>query len=1604
MAEVPEIPKEPLPLHQRSATFGGVLMNTKSKDDDDRGKLKGLRRLSAFRRSSRPSSVAINSKEPDLGSFPGGTRELTYSGDRRASYAFGSAIPMPPPTLMEQRRASYAVGVARTVLPPAPDIFGGPEQLQVAKDRPQSRLGILPTPTQDTFGFPPSEPSSPKEDDDRTPIATQDPNKNALADHLEHFVSSPIDMDPRQSLVRRNTDQQSSTEQDGIRESKLLESVVRHASPPLKDIESRRQSRVGIEPETMHLPLPNMGTVSGAPTPNTEKSDPLLGQSSSGPSDATVLPSVEEPTVSTVKEGKRPARDEIVPSPEPPLPAAGEGVIPTILAERAQQAKQYPVVDRNLSIASRVSESVSPIEPSPEPVANQEGQLEVTDEQNMPVSREISKGSSRPDQGSPSASELVSREVSNVSESSRPDVSPISDEDTEARGILGPAQQLAHGERKADWLDDSDEDDMKTPMEKPQSYLSGTMSIDEMDKEITIEPVSRASTSDSWDQINHEDTLVADGRETREGWHTPAEELEHDDESIEINEAGTASSGHIRQISDIAKFNRESLRLNAEAAAAASAVSASEEPMPNQQSLLQHIATQAEQVQDPVTPQHGRTITREPDIADLRQAATDDEQADEPPPVPPKSPGPAVPARQSPFTERASPSTEQGPRPTGLLSRPAFGNERPLSFQALPRPASGSVPQEQINVPQPQLSSPQQPSQMLSSPRVRPPIPQQRDYSLNTESSQGPVSPDSDSPKSAGLRRTSGPVQPQPPSAHVRQKSIDKLSQPIQQTPLDPQNNQMVSRSVDPRMFQGQGSSRYAFDPTQRTAPSYQPSGVAPASPRTRDSQGLPMGFMRGMSKQPSPGMQQTDTSMNARPPSQPTQRQPMYHGPGPSIEGLEEKKSRMPAFLGGRRPPSSGLDTISPVGSTRTPPSVPGTKFHYLADIERQKAEAAASGKLSKADKKAERNTDKTVERAQSSGELGGGKKKRFSAITGLFGRSGTTGHASPARSPGSVKKLQKINERQTPSPAQSQTYAPAPPLQQQQPQPQQQDFRPQSNQSSIRSRQGPLGAQPRSAYQEQAVQAPRERVEIPPGGFYAPENNGLEPRQGSQGSIPISPQARPFTYGQGQPTVADVEPSTITTYMNGAQRSPPPHKWRGPSQSPPESAAFPGPVRHMSNPPPSNFGMPSTFIPSPAPPPARHASAPGYSQVHGLLRPQHAPRMPSIGEDGRHQERPWAIQLPQGPPDPENDAHRRDSIQYAMMIRQHMAAEQQLQFQNQQQQAAFQAQQAQYYPPPQARGFEGYPNVPAITQPYPNPGPTSGRSQRGRYSELRSSQGPQFTLDPATIARTQLEFQERNRQLEIEAQRLQQQQQQEQRPNSALEEENSLYAPPSRPQTSLSPQETSPPPLPQQYAYPAPHQTLVQPKPQHPQQAYDPQAYEQRTYQQHPSREAVPQATEPYQYPLPTSPHDAVASPVNPAASQMAPPPPPQLAYPHPRQHPTQSQQAPPPQPQQQSYPSEEKSPGGSSGGGGYGGHRNWPSEASIAAPPPPYQSNRESADNRMSVPSETLIQTERRTEELRSQIQQRRAADRGDEDDPPVMHAASYPGMEWEPRWEE
>lgn len=1561
---MPEIPKEPLPVptHQRSATFGGMFAGMRSnKDDEEKSKLKGFRRLSAFRRNSKPDA-GLPSKTAQDDFFPGGfPKGLSYSGDRRASYAFGSTIPMPPATVLEQRRASVAVGAARSVLPPAPDIWGGPEQLaDLQEKRPPSQLGILPSPTRDSFGISRDE-VSPTADDDQTPRATHfDPNETALKNHLADYIPSPIDSEPDfRPPFRRHTSKGSDEQDSEARHSRLIESIVRHASPALKDIESRRQSRVGIEPDAVHLPLPNMGSVSGAPSPNMEKSDPLAGKISTPVTPIEkvappVLPKVEIPKSYSVKEGKMPAREEMMPSPEPPLPPAGAGVIPTSPVDQAEEVKQAATLDRNLSTTSKVSEAVSALEASPERHSEEHKGAIVS----PLVSRAISNASVRPglnevlEQRSP-----VSRELSQMSKNSRPDISPISDEDREARATLGPIQAVTYGERKADWLD-SDDEDMETPMERTQPRVQSSVPVPygQMDKEITIEPLSRASTEDGWDKVSRTETPRGDGTETREGWHTPAEELEHDDDDVEINEAGTASSGHIRQISDIAKLNRESLRVKAEAAAAIRA-SAGHEPLPGDAALLQQSGGQRQPalvVNTALTPP---TLT-EPDTA-VRQTESGAEDEDLPPPVPPKSPGPAVPARQSPFSRQSTaPPLPQGSPSRDHLQRPSFGESRPLSFQMLPRPASGSVPQEQINIIQSQAYPPPQPPAMISPTRARPPIPQQRDYSHEPDSAQSQGSPGGDVSRGAGLRRTSGPVQPPPPSEHVRQKSFDRLSQSMQPAGTFPlQSNAGSSRSVNAERFENHESAQGQFQ---------QPSGGPPQS-QVRDSRALPVGFLKGMSKPPGGPLdqqQQGNRSPQATSPQDP--RMSAYQPSGYRNEGPDDRRVKKSGFFGSLRPTSSGAETALTIDSTQAQPStspVKTTKIHYLSDIERQQSQASANTKLSKADRR--------IERAQSSGELTGGKKKRFSSLTGLFGRSGTTGHAPPSRSSGSGRKLQKISEQKTPSPAQGHAIAP-PPMPQQLRQPPQHPLE--------RSRTGPA-----SAYQEQTGSQPSADFQIPPGGFYAPENNGFGPGPGSGPQSPVS-------YGQNaQPTLPNVTESRAAIYLNGGQHSPPPHRWRPPQPSPPAEPLYQPPQRHMSaatygqSPMQSGpmYGSPNSYTPSP--PPARHASAPSHSQIYGHLRPQHAPRMPSVGEDGRHQERPWAIQLPSGPPDPENDAHRRDSIQYAMMVRQQMA-QQQTMLAQQSPQAAYQAQQVQYMPAPQSQTFHGHGQPPYDTVTYPTQG-----GHHPRYSEIRDSQAPVLTLDPAAIARIKLEAQERARQRDQEAaQRFQQQQAEEialrQRPYTAPDDENSLYAPPTRPQTALSPQQSSPlPPLPSQYMYPPP------------QQQQQSGGYDQRSYLQYPGRDG----NDAQHYPLPTSPIGAIASPINPAAGQMAFPPLPTM--------PTMQQ----PQPGARSpHDPDSKAVG-------FGAHRAYPSEASIVAPPPPYHSPRASADEQMHVPNETLLRTERRTEELRGQIQARRQGEEGpsssqrqpqtnrsrvDDDEPVVMHAASYPGMEWEPRWEE
>ncbi|KAF2104674.1 hypothetical protein NA57DRAFT_51487 [Rhizodiscina lignyota] len=1485
-AGIPDMPKDPFP--QRSVTMPiqvgePELVHASTKETESRAR----RIFSGFRRNSRPNSIAVPSNDtfmvPGLPGHDISIPAIPARGDRRASYAFGSASASGMPDIVLDRRASYAPGQIPPIMPPAPDIFGGPPEKGEEKkeERAMSRLGVLPTPTHDAFNVSHSEPPSPTAEGDADADAA--PNQTIKED-IEH--EPEVFASPQPRIIRTDL---STEDAEDTRHSKLIDSIVRHASPPLQAIESRRQSRV-YETE---LPLPNLGQVSGAPTPRTERGDPLGGSGAASISSARPVTATEE--------------------------------------------SQEPM--------------------SKEPETNE---LEIQ-ESEAPEHEEESLQPEIP------AAPGVQREES---KSSRPDVSPISDEGRESKDAV--TRKVEYGERKAGWLDVSDdEEERDDEKQKREETAQDEVPTGELEKEAEMLAPSRASTVDTWERVSHQDAgSVKDEKEEneeveepqRENWQTPAEEREVELDDEDSLYGGAAPKPRIPPRSDSRPTQPGAER--------------GVQPSNMEVGSIPQLQVPEQAVSRDV--QGERHVVHEPDVDDLRKA-TIEEQAHEPlaPPPPSKIPDASIPNQQ--IYQKPSVSPLLPPVQAERMPRPSFPVERPMSFVPLPRDSSGNPGQEQINqlhdmIQEESLSPPQvqqppavQQEPRVQQPRARPPIPQtpidRQEITQHVPQDSSPTEPRNVPRRATHVRRNSRQLEGPPPPP--KDDSIPRVRQPQQP------GQQQAFQGISEQPF-----SRQVIDPRQHTGAEYQLPGVGP--PNVSPANGKPpsrTGFLRGPSRRESPAA--TESQANTR-------INPQLVAP-PNLRGLsstsistvppatpnESSKGRKGSLWSSfTRPGTAGADSIFTTDSTMGQAGDSPTRIHYLSQVERQREEQKpAKGIQKKASKK--------LERAATNAD-GGEKKKRFSSLGSIFGRSGTTGHAP--------KKLQKIAEKSTPSPPVQQRHPPPQPVPQPAPRPHT------SHTSSVRTWRGLRAAQSVPEVDEQDSVGPRRERVSPAGGYYAPEGFGHSP--GATGFDAIAQQqTSPVEYRQRQSSLPGMQPQPMV-YNNGTISPARPQDSRrlsgqqqltpSPYGASPARASSTGPYGQLS---PHASGA-SSGVSSLSPnsmgsgaPPTRANSSPAIPGQSVWGRRPHAPRMPSIGEDGRHQERPWAIALPEGP-EHEDDGDRRDSIQYAMMVRQQMARQEAMLNQQQyypppeettysdypalgphdqgfgekddgsrrnsmqyamamrQQRAQQNAQQRpQYYTPTLASAYQEYPPQ----QDYPAPQPRSQEYGHG-HGQAQSPQSPQqhgqvptLYLDPQIIARRKMEAQEQARARELELQR---------------QEEAQVQSP----HPLQSPQQQQP----QMYAYPPPQHSIAQPRPQHPQEGYDP--YAQQPYQGH----GMPGGMDPSTYPLPMSP-GGITSPINPMATQLPPPPPPKIPLQH---HPLQQQQPAhyqPHSPRHQRYPSSD---------------------------PPAYD------------PQGVLPPQRPRPLPQQSQPRgpQRRSMAADEEEEQPVMHAVSYPGMEWAPRWEE
>jgi hypothetical protein len=574
---------------------------------------------------------------------------------------------------------------------------------------------------------------------------------------------------------------------------------------------------------------------------------------------------------------------------------------------------------------------------------------------------------------------------------------------------------------------------------------------------------------------------------------------------------------------------------------------------------------------------------------------------------------------------------------------PDPNKERPMSFVPLPRDPSGLPQQEVISTAKhpvdpvsPTVTQERRPSLPSGAPQRR-----SRQLSLQMESSDlyDPPSPkrERNAPKrELSLLQTSAPPvqsQQRPPPEHqtarspVQGRNVTGLSPSSSQMPPGPPSHFQGMQDIHNQTFR-----REAMDPRQHTS-EYQLPGIGPLPV------GPPGGGPGGNRFSKKPGVLQKlkgrSTPVPEPPRSSPPRINPQYVASPESQrmqsftstiasqdipENKDKKKARgSNIFSGFKRPPSpSAESTLTGVSGdassiradadespTRGPHlQVPGIPTFTIPPSPQDAPQKKTSGANAK-NKHLQRATTHTGEQPS--------KKKRFSALGSLFGRSGTTGHTT------NNKKLNKEPPRSTvihhvPDNPSAFTAM------------QQQYHLAQQGSQNQGNRSAPVPMLPHQV-----------DVQPPPGGYYAPANNpAFGHVQGATGFVAIANQQR-------NPSASSATSSAGKDKRSGSNTS---SHWPlfGRRSSTGSSGGHLSPQISATS-PADRFRQDSLGAPSISPVSTRRDSSPGGQPIYVRGPPPRGMRMGSIteGMPGQHQERPWALTLP-GADEDDSDITRQE------------------------------------------------------------------------------------------------------------------------------------------------------------------------------------------------------------------------------------------------------------------------------------------------------------------------------------------------------------------------
>ena len=559
-----------------------------------------------------------------------------------------------------------------------------------------------------------------------------------------------------------------------------------------------------------------------------------------------------------------------------------------------------------------------------------------------------------------------------------------------------------------------------------------------------------------------------------------------------------------------------------------------------------------------------------------------------------------------------------------VYTPPNSGLERPMSFVPLPRDPLGKPPQEQINTGRQGLEThPTTPPRQWQPPNSIQRSPPRIQGQIGVISKPPPVPPPWQPPpqlRSDGSpqQRVGGAYAPNAPGRFIGTQSLE-------------------GEIVDPRLQSAK----------------HQPRGIGLPSIDQPGAKRLSNEFWsNGQEQQQTPLDRSRINPQLVVPPQ--AIRQQSFQSVDSQGSYKDDKKKRSSGLLAAfKRPISAGaessLSSLSKdAASTMAQASESPTRQEYL------QSPTASVGAIPptendvppvppKKDKEKDtkgKEKQSKLQRASTTQVAEPSKKKRFSGLGSIFGRSGTTGHASSKKAGDGRPRLTQEKQQhhgtvfhRVPENPSASAFAAMQQYQAQHPQ-----------QGQLRSQQGISSQSP---------------VSPPPGGYYAP---GSEPQQQAARQALGQFQSRSpnsFQHGHGAAGYAAMAQQQTGQFTDRSESA-------TTSQRPPFHFDRPGSISSdvlsrplPASPPVSNEHHRGSFDGgSNSPISPQRGSSPYVPQQRrqGFRRTSRNPRMTSIGE--QHQERPWQVSLPDGRDD-DDPEHMAREIMRAASARWHRDSE---------------------------------------------------------------------------------------------------------------------------------------------------------------------------------------------------------------------------------------------------------------------------------------------------------------------------------------------------------